>query len=374
MNTVYSCHRHRGLVFLRDIVRLDDWNGDLTAIREAEKSFKDDTHTYAALQTNSYLGQLVAHQLSEPDRECLQHLRLTDPRLDKQRIELTKGGLVEGSYRWVIHSPEFRQWCNDAESQLLWIKGDPGKGKTMLLCGIIDELREANVAGVSFFFCQASDARINNATAVICGLLYLLVEQQPSLLAHVRKKYDRAGEQLFKSANAWIEVTNIMTNVLQDPALEKSYLIVDALDECVDDDDRLNLLKFIVQSSASSRVKWIASSRNWQQIEEQLNLAPQRIRLSLEMNAESVATAVDHYIRYKTEHLSKLKKYDLKTETAIRDYLSLHADGTFLWVALICKYLEEKVSRMERRGQGRNVPSWAQASVPPDDGAPTKLG
>jgi hypothetical protein len=34
----------------------------------------------------------------QEDRECIRHLRLTDPRDDKKRIEETKGGLLEDSY------------------------------------------------------------------------------------------------------------------------------------------------------------------------------------------------------------------------------------------------------------------------------------
>ena len=80
---------------------------------------------------------------------------------------------------------------------MLWIKGDPGKGKTMLLCGIIDQLgaltrfRDKNVTTLlSYFFCQANDPRINNTAAVLRGLIYLLVIQQPSLISHVQEKYD----------------------------------------------------------------------------------------------------------------------------------------------------------------------------------------
>ena len=44
-------------------------------------------------------------------------------------------------YSWVLNNAEFRRWCN-GDSQLLWVKGDPGKGKTMLQCGIINELEK----------------------------------------------------------------------------------------------------------------------------------------------------------------------------------------------------------------------------------------
>jgi hypothetical protein len=61
----------------------------------------------------------------------------------------------------------------------------------MLLCSIIDELKKSTPPGLlSFFFCQGTDSRINNATAVLRGLIYLLADQEPSLISHLRKKYD----------------------------------------------------------------------------------------------------------------------------------------------------------------------------------------
>ncbi|KAL2196961.1 hypothetical protein P885DRAFT_23029, partial [Corynascus similis CBS 632.67] len=94
--------------------------------------------------------------------------------------------------------------------RLLWIKGDPGKGKTMLLCGIINELKSASASSLlSFFFCQATDTSINNATAVLRGLIYLLVDQHLSLFSHVQKKYDATGNPLFRGVNAWVALSEI---------------------------------------------------------------------------------------------------------------------------------------------------------------------
>ncbi|KAG9242864.1 hypothetical protein BJ878DRAFT_513446 [Calycina marina] len=36
--------------------------------------------------------------------KCLQDLRLSGPRDDKTRIEDTKGGLLEGSYHWILET------------------------------------------------------------------------------------------------------------------------------------------------------------------------------------------------------------------------------------------------------------------------------
>jgi hypothetical protein len=87
--------------------------------------------------------KITGRAYDRTDYRCLADLRTTDPRNDKKRIEETKGGLLADLYRWVLHNDDFQRWRDDGQSPLLWIKGDPGKGKTMLLCGIINELEKS---------------------------------------------------------------------------------------------------------------------------------------------------------------------------------------------------------------------------------------
>jgi hypothetical protein len=273
-------------------------------------------------------------------QKYIQDLHLTDPSYDKKRIEDTKGGLLKDSYIWITTNSDFQQWRDSQNSQLLWIKGDPGKGKTMLLCGIINELKQSVVKTtlLSYFFCQATDSRINNATAVLRGLIYMLVNQQPSLVSHI-EKHSQASKTVFEDANAWIALSEIFTSILQDPNLNGAYFIIDGLDECVADLPKL--LDFIVRnSSISSHFKWIVSSRNWPDIEERLEKAGHKVRLCLELNAESVSTAVSTYIQHKVNYLSQQNDYSPEIRQQVLDHLFLHANDTFLWVALVCQDLE----------------------------------
>ncbi|ORX93522.1 hypothetical protein BCR34DRAFT_677790, partial [Clohesyomyces aquaticus] len=284
--------------------------------------------------------------LNKEYQECIKHLRLTDPRDDKKRIEETKGGLLEDSYRWILENSDFQRWRDDEQSRLLWIKGDPGKGKTMLLCGIVNELSKSmtKTDQLSYFFCQATDSRTNSATAVLRGLLYLLVKHQPSIVSHIRKKHDDAGKALFEDVNAWVALSEVFTDVVRDPSLKGTCLIVDALDECVTGLPKL--LDFIVQTSCvSARVKWIVSSRNWPNIEERLERAGQKVKLSLELNAASVSTAVQFYIRHRVAQLALDKNYREKEKGAVVAHLTSNANDTFLWVALVCQDLS-------------NIPRW----------------
>ncbi|RYP47368.1 hypothetical protein DL769_011320 [Monosporascus sp. CRB-8-3] len=113
-------------------------NDPISVNRNRNDRFTSKTQANPAYIGNAriYVGDI--YNLSEDS--CLAGLPSTDPRYDKARIEQTKGGLLQNAYRQILDNPEIRQWRNDEQSQLLWIKGDPGKGKTMFLCGIIDEL------------------------------------------------------------------------------------------------------------------------------------------------------------------------------------------------------------------------------------------
>ncbi|KAI1330217.1 heterokaryon incompatibility protein [Xylariaceae sp. FL0255] len=166
----------------------------------------------------------------------------------------------------------------------------------------------------------------------------MLLQQHKSLVSYVKEQYDTAGRTLFEGENAWYALSRVFMNMLLDPELQRKdvYLVVDALDEC--STGLIQLLDLITHTSQSTRAKWLVSSRNWPQIEEQLRSVAQG--LSLELNAESVSAAIDSYITYKVSRLGELKRYEESTADEVRWYLSSNADGTFLWVALVCQDLK----------------------------------
>ncbi|KAI8710415.1 NACHT domain-containing protein [Fusarium sp. LHS14.1] len=364
IKSVCLYYRHWAVVIGRDLVKIDDWAGQLSEIQEAEAAVQRDMEQYNTEKSQMQLRKLsdaasaiemnlkdihsaIQDQTRQQEKryqddkydKCMQDLHVTDPREDKKRIQDTKGGLLRDSYRWILDHADFQRFRDDPQSRLLWIKGDPGKGKTMLLCGIIDELEKESNSLLSYFFCQATEAQLSNAASVLRGLIYLLILQQPSLISHIRSKHDVMGEKLFQGINVWVSLVEIFTCMLKDPTLKDAVLIVDALDECIT--DRPQLLDFIIQSSSisSSRVKWIMSSRNWPDIEETLDKAKHKVRLHLELNKDSISKAVGTYIRYKVDQLARDKKYNTETRVAVQRHLVGNADGTFLWVALVCQEL-----------------------------------
>jgi hypothetical protein len=316
---------------------------------------------------------------STPD-QCLRDLRVTDPRIDRARIEGEKDRLLRDCYAWILDDASFQHWRTQSESRLLWINGHPGKGKTMMMMGVIDELSQGDRAGPSsrtmskmrakmklgppigpkpallaYFFCQSTRPELNNAVSVLRGLIYLLVIQRQDLMRHVQEQHKTVGRQLFEGPNAIYALRQIMLDILNDASLPPTYLLVDALDECTF--GLSDLLHIITDDNLTrrSRVKWLVTSRNLPEIERYLQPDAAGVQLSLEVSVNHVTKAVAVFINFKVQQLAAAQKYNAKTQAEVQQQLRNKAEGTFLWVSLVCKELES-VERYRMREVLQELP------------------
>jgi hypothetical protein len=215
----------------------------------------------------------------------------------------------------------------------------------MILCGIIDKLQQESKNGMShgwkpiYFFCQANDNQFNNATSLVRGLLESLFDEHRKL----RDKMNRTDISYHLDLNSFDMLRNTLMKALEDPDLPGLYLIVDALDECQHElQDLKKLLQLIadVSNLSSVRIKVLVSSRPSEIIENELNPLQQKIVLSLESDQSSISESVQLYILHKVKELADKKRYDEALRHVVQQHLESNAQGTFLWVALVCKALE----------------------------------
>ncbi|KAF3802625.1 Vegetative incompatibility protein HET-E-1 [Colletotrichum gloeosporioides] len=277
--------------------------------------------------------QYIAHNInigSRDDSRFLKDLFKTDPKDDKQTIESLKGDLIPGLCHWIVDHPSFRNWRTGPQRRLLWITGEPGKGKTMLMCHTINYLRGQGHKPL-YYFCQAT--RKTTATDVVRGLLWLLLTEDRSLIEPLRHDYEQKGEMLFQDSNSLGVLCAILTRILSDSPGVKVTIVVDALDECETDLDRL--LGLLMTLSKIART--IVSSRDLPRIANGLSVAKDKLRIVLGNNKDKV----DEYIRYKVNQLATLRGYDQETYNKVSNYLRLQANGTFLWVSLVCEQLAD---------------------------------
>jgi WD40 repeat protein len=342
MGSICDYYRTRGSVLLRDGLKLDNGEEMFKSIQQADDVLREEIKAFLVLESepqllNSHTKVQERYYLTKEDQQCLRDLRITDPRADRIRIEDTQGGLLQESYQWILENPQFKTWRDSNENSLIWLRGDPGIGKTMLLCGLVQELMQQSAPClVTYFFCQATIPTINNHIAVLRGLMWLLAEQRPSLISHIRKAYDAAGMSVFDEGNAWDTLSNIFRNMLADDDLPPVCIIIDALDECTT--GVAELLDFIQEASSLPNVKWMVSSRNRTDVEEKMH---QGTCLSLEINATLVKAAVEAYISQKMSQMPFLnQEYELRREVCRR--MEEKANGSFLWVAIVIQALNSR--------------------------------
>ncbi|KAH8659004.1 hypothetical protein BGZ61DRAFT_540345 [Ilyonectria robusta] len=381
MKSVCLYHRNWAAVLLRDAVKFDDWAAKLEAIKSEETAIKADIEQHnseivkstlsdieraAQHQSNTLEDILSSIQVqneqqkkrheSDADKLCRKDLLLTDPRMDKKRIEDSKGGLLEGSYKWILDHSDYKTFLEDPQSRLFWIRGEPGKGKTMLVCGIIDHLNHEKKP-VSYVFCQETSLDLRTSVGVIRGLIYDLISRDLSLISHVRRKYDIEGKKLFEGVNAWWSLKAILSDMLRDWRGSSPILVVDALDECTT--ERGNLMKLIVEFSNSPdhNAKWVVSSRDWPEIAGQLKGA-NKTSMRLELNQDNISNAVKFFIEKKVNDLAIDKEYEPETRDSVSTELVSKANDTFLWVALACQTLgSEQVTKWNTLEILKSIPT-----------------
>jgi hypothetical protein len=78
MGSVHSYYRNRGVVFFRDMIKLDDWDGQLKGIKDAEGNFRDDSGQYNTLQIYLALQRQTTQQKEmredDEDKKFRKHL------------------------------------------------------------------------------------------------------------------------------------------------------------------------------------------------------------------------------------------------------------------------------------------------------------
>ncbi|KAH9859221.1 hypothetical protein J1614_012237, partial [Plenodomus biglobosus] len=235
---------------------------------------------------------------SDVDTRCLRAWRLTDQRNDRTRILTSKDLLLAGLCDRIFDDAAFAQWWEDDESRILWIHGDPGKGKTTMMAALTEEIAchvgetPDRKAGTAFFFCQNTMPELSNAAAIVRGLTFLLATEQPALWRQQARKYAEAGERLFEGFNM------TLADMAQDASVSSLYLLVDALDECERDSLR-TFFDLVTSPTASCKIKWVFSSRNIRSIQKQLLHVGFSEHTSLEVNSFHVSEAVMPFIRFK---------------------------------------------------------------------------
>ncbi|KAK6084467.1 hypothetical protein SCUP234_03256 [Seiridium cupressi] len=151
---------------------------------------------------------------------------------------------LDGSCEWFMQKESFRRWRDNAYSELFWIQGKPGVGKTVLSSHIITHLRRRGVPkDCSFYFFVRSDKPRCTISAFLRSMAFQLAVMHPEILDVVIEiltgwKDSKIGKIDYNPIWRRLFVNGILKVKLSTP----QYWVIDGLDECKEGPELLGLL------------------------------------------------------------------------------------------------------------------------------------
>ncbi|KAI1743227.1 ankyrin repeat-containing domain protein [Xylaria scruposa] len=295
---------------------------------------------------------------------CRNALFLTNPYVDRESLISSKGKRTVGTCEWIKDNDVYRSWLQGG-SQLLWISGGPGKGKTVLSIFLTEEFerfcQDSENALLLFYFCTHQDEKRNNAVAILRGLLHQLLTKCPNLAKHVLPSFEspEIAKNTLSSVHAlWI----IFRKLLQDPNLGTVFCVLDGLDECDDESSKKLVTKFIhffssdTSDRTDTRFKLVIVSRPGI---ARLNAFP-RVKLDPD-NDGLVNNDIELFISARVMEFSSIEGFSDAFRNDVKNTLLNQAEGTFLWVGFVMEELSRKRTYTEVQDALGTIPKGLHA-------------
>ncbi|KAL7803511.1 hypothetical protein V8C44DRAFT_353064 [Trichoderma aethiopicum] len=198
----------------------------------------------------------------------------------------------------------------------------------------------------TFFFCDAKQQTRNNAVAILRGILFQLLDQDPRLLSHILPSYEVQKERSFQQSS-FEALWKFLIRMANDTRNAQMTCILDGLDECEQSSLEPLLTKLDKVTSTAPRLKIVVVSREYPLC---LMASLGRFaRIRLDPNAKmEVSDGLDRYISTRVAELAESNQYPTELARHVKEVLREKSAGTYLWVSFVIKDLRNmKISEVE---------------------------
>ena len=242
----------------------------------------------------------------------------------------------EGTCEWSLYSREFDDWLRLSESEsILWIRGAPGVGKSVLAkfvyrqlykivsgdasppitkkvqwTSVISRCRPVSFQVLACFLDSGSSAKNsglsarnsglsarNSGLSVLQSLLYQVLSTHQVFFRYVH------GKQLFRRPQRdFGQYMELLSAVLQDKSLSGTVIVLDALEEC-EKASRSLLIKNLKAIASQSKVKVLVTSRSISAVK----IEPS-IKINLDYPNEHVDRDINRYVITAVQDLARKRK------------------------------------------------------------------
>ena len=240
---------------------------------------------------------------------------------------------LPGSCQWLIQKDSFQQWRDALTSKILWLKGRPGVGKSVLASHVVDYLRALDLDCCYFFFTDS-----DNSKATINSLLRSMAWQ-------VAVMHPEAFAAISSITNSWKDPPidkvdhipvwrRVFANAITKVRFKKpQYWVIDALDECK---NGLELMTFLRKVQEMWPLCILITSRT--SFNLHLNLMNPSMEIMTETIVEDNKSDIASFLN---ANMHCLPGATPSAQQDISDRILQNSRGCFLWVSLVLRELRQ---------------------------------
>jgi ankyrin repeat domain-containing protein 50 len=226
----------------------------------------------------------------------------------------------------------------------------------VLAKSLIDsELQSTDTHSICYLFFKDNSEQNRIATA-LCALLHQLFGRRPPLLQHAMLIWGRNGEKVRDEVD---ELWRILLVAATDPVADGVTCVLDALDECRED-DRRKLIRFLTdfytrscqESPRKGQLKFLVTSRPYGDIELDFDRIPSNlpaIRLSGEDQNEGIRDEINLVIKERVSTVSRELRLNRMLKDLLEEKLLAISHRTYLWLHLVIEEIRRSTKRTERQ-------------------------
>ncbi|KAK2755707.1 hypothetical protein FQN54_005857 [Arachnomyces sp. PD_36] len=313
-----------------DIARAQEWRAKAAEDMRKQEEIRSTTQFQAVL---AWLDAKDDLQEDELDRlAALAHTRSCD---------------------WIENHRAAKPWiCPGSRNLVLWIKGKPGAGKSVLTSAVIRSLEDDPKFTVLYYFCNYYSTHGNKSCYLLRSLVAQLLRRNADLSSYVYEEYIQKGSS--PSARQLKKLVGILIT-----AENHVRIVVDGIDEFPEKDQKqiindLIPLASIAETGAESKI--LFSSRDIQPISKQLSRYP---TVCLSGEREAIDAAIKSYIGHS---LANLRPQFMDTRckdimNSVEKELIKKAQGMYLWVRLVLQMLDNVHTVADLQHAVRSLPT-----------------
>ncbi|KAL7910353.1 hypothetical protein GGI35DRAFT_448574 [Trichoderma velutinum] len=302
-------------------------------------------------------GEKVDKSMSKLERMAEKEARYTflhrvrewlDPPSFTDRYEDVASQCMPGTTSWLLEHAIFRSWLRDdkkARGGSLWVRGNPGSGKSVLAASTIQELKGLGSSNpvCYFFFNSTQDIIPNTSTTAYRALLsqilqYRINDDQMRETLEFAMYFQSPGQKTASKK----EINDLMELCLHSD--DNIYLVLDGLDECEDSRELVEKLRRLTDQETTRLALFCRPTLTW--LSKRIS-SLQIISIDLSNKDD-----IQHYLR---QSLKDMKNEGLLSKSLdykeVAKTLTRRADGMFLWARLMVTYLNSPALYPAQRTQ-----------------------